>query len=56
MDYNLAVHWNPHDEEAYNNRGVTWHNMEYFERALADYTSALLLKADYERFASPPDP
>ncbi len=45
--YTEAIHLNPDYAEAYNNRGLAYHNKGEFDRAIADYNAALQLKPDY---------
>ena len=47
LDYNKAIEINPHDKEAYVNRGANYSDLGQYEKAILDYNKALELDPEY---------
>ena len=42
-DFTAAIALNPHDAQAYRNRGLAYCRQEDYDQAIADYTAAIAL-------------
>ncbi len=45
--YSHSIHLNPNLTEAYNNRGIAYHDKDEVDRAIEDFAKAIELKPDY---------